>query len=108
MKAANFTTAEWSKALSTHIINSLLHVCQTYLYNLTMNEKKQTVLSTKSIIVYGVFILMSAIILMETLAIVWLYCTDRIVMTSEEYPSAEKNVVSKQVRTCSSTRKISL
>ena len=40
MKAANFTTAEWSKALSTHIINSLLHVCQTYLYNLTMNEKK--------------------------------------------------------------------
>ena len=51
---------------------------------------------------------MSAFVQMETLTIVWLYCTDRIVMTSEKYPSVEKNAVSKQVRTCSSTRKISL
>ena len=60
-----------------------------------MKKNKQYLLSTKSIIVCGVFILMSAFVLMETLAIVWLYCTDRIVMTSEEYLSVEKNAVSK-------------
>ena len=56
MKAADFTTAEWSKALRTHIINSLLHLWQTYLCNLTMNEEKQTVLySLQKVLYYVVY-----------------------------------------------------